>query len=164
VLRAAYLLRAACKNPEGTRIAISRGLYVARSKHAARSTQSLFPDSDLSQLRNRLTRDRDHPVTLRADVDQDVRDTETRTGKLQGTDFIAGAHDSAARATRAGRLVPSLEQPFHGAPLSQSVDGANASCICFRPFDTTRDARGWCQSPEFTKPVQLVLIADVQSA
>ena len=32
-------------------------------------------------------------------------------------DFIAGAHDFATRATRAGRNVPSLEQRFHGAPL-----------------------------------------------
>ena len=88
-------------------------------------------------------------VALRAYVNQDVRDTEPRTGHVHGADFIAGEHDFAAARHELDE-TSHLERAFT-EHLSVSETERTIVIICFVCRHYERRAR-LVSARDFTNP------------
>ena len=82
----------------------------ARASHL----RMLFPAAGFTQLRQRLGRDRDHVAAVRAHVDEDIGDDESRARELDGSQRKARADEFVATAAGIGDVIADFGMCKHG--------------------------------------------------
>lgn len=74
----------------------------------------LFPAAGFAQLRKRFGRDRNHVAAVRAHVDEDVGDDESRARELDGSQCQARADEFVAAAASIGDVIADFGMCKHG--------------------------------------------------